>query len=123
MPNSLALLGLGVGVVQADQARKELVKAARKELVKYLPEVAQEQWQPIYDAIKECFDMYEQEVTERMDDDIKARKAELDNLIKQKESHEINREQELARLKQLEADVASQAQKVETAYHNFVNAI
>ncbi|NEQ86869.1 MAG: hypothetical protein F6K26_44540 [Moorea sp. SIO2I5] len=67
--------------------------------------------------------MYEQEVTERMDDDIKARKAELDNLIKQKESREINREQELARLKQLEADVASQAQKVESTYQNFVNAI
>ncbi|NEO95567.1 MAG: hypothetical protein F6K56_37495, partial [Moorea sp. SIO3G5] len=56
-------------------------------------------------------------------DDIKARKAELDNLMKQKESHEINREQELARLKQLEADVASQAEKVESAYQNFVNAI
>ncbi|NEO18834.1 MAG: dynamin [Moorea sp. SIO4A1] len=122
-PVGLALLGLGVGVVQADQARKELVKAARKELVKYLPEVAQEQWQPIYDAIKECFDVYEQEVTERMDDDIKARKGELDNLMKQKESHEINREQELARLKQLEADVASQSQKVESTYQNFVNAI
>ncbi|NES87402.1 MAG: dynamin, partial [Moorea sp. SIO2B7] len=45
-PIGLALLGLGVGLMQADQARKELVKAAKKELVKYLPTVAQQQWQP-----------------------------------------------------------------------------
>ncbi len=119
-PIGLALLGLGIGVVQADQARKELVKAAKKELVKYLPQVAQQQWQPIHDAVKECFEVYEKEVTERMNDDIKARKAELDNLIAQKESHEINQGAELARLRQLEIDVSSELQSVETAYQNFL---
>lgn len=119
-PVGLALLGLGVGVVQADQARKELVKAAKKELVKYLPQVAREQWQPIHDAVKECFDVYEREVTERINDDINARKSELDNLIAQKESHEINQGTELERLKKLETDVSSEVERIEAAYQTLL---
>lgn len=121
-PIGLALLGLGIGVVQADQARKELVKAAKKELVKYLPQVAQQQWQPIYDAVKECFEVYEKEVTERMNDDMKNRKAELDNLIAQKESYEINNGAELSRLKQLETEVTQELGNLETAYQSFLTA-
>ncbi|HBE20641.1 MAG TPA: dynamin [Cyanobacteria bacterium UBA11149] len=121
-PIGLALLGLGIGVVQADQARKELVKAAKKELVKYLPQVAQQQWQPIYDAVKECFEVYEKEVTERMNDDIKNRKAELDNLISQKESYEINNGAELSRLKQLETEVTQELGNLEIAYQGFLAA-
>jgi hypothetical protein len=85
-PLSLALVGLGIGALQADQARKELVKATKRELVKHLPQIAQEQWQPIYSAVRECFDKYEAEIMQRINDDIDARKAELDNLLKQKES-------------------------------------
>ncbi|NES03558.1 MAG: dynamin, partial [Okeania sp. SIO2F4] len=112
-PVGLALLGLGVGVMQADQAKKQLVQVAKKELVKHLPQVAQEQWQPVYDAIKECFDSYEQEVSERIDDDIQSRQSELDNLVKQKEEREINRGEELARFEQLETDVLSEYEKIE----------
>ncbi|MGD1805367.1 dynamin family protein [Dapis sp. BLCC M126] len=119
-PVGLALLGLGVGVMQADQAKKQLVQVTKKELVKHLPQVAQEQWQPVHDAIKECFDSYEQEVSERIDDDIQSRQSELDNLVKQKEEREINRGEELARFQQLETDVSSEYQKIETIYHNFV---
>lgn len=122
-PVGLALLGLGVGVVQADQARKELVKAAKKELVKYLPQVAQEQWQPIHDAVKECFDVYEREVTERMNDDIKARKSELDNLIAQKESHEINNGAELERLRKLQSDVSGELESIEEVYQGLLAAV
>jgi replication fork clamp-binding protein CrfC len=121
-PIGLALLGLGIGVLQADQARKELVKTAKKELVKYLPQVAQQQWQPVYDAIKECFDVYEREVRDRMDRDIHSRKSELDNLVKQKESSEINKETELQRLRKLEADVEFESQKIETSYQDFLQA-
>ncbi len=122
-PVGLALLGLGVGVMQADQARKKLVQVTKKELVKHLPQVAQEQWQPVYDAIKECFDSYEREVSERIDDDIQSRQSELDNLLKQKEEGEINRGEELARFQQLETDVSSEYEKIETVYHNFIEAI
>ena len=122
-PLYLALLGMGVGVLQADQARKELVKAAKKELVKYLPQVAQEQWQPIHDAVKECFNVYEREISDRINDDINSRKAELDNLLKQKESHEINRDNELKRLKTIESDVFSDFQKIQSVYDDFLEAV
>ncbi|MGD1713858.1 dynamin family protein [Dapis sp. BLCC M172] len=122
-PVGLALLGLGVGVMQADQAKKQLVQVTKKELVKHLPQVAQEQWQPVHDAIKECFDSYEQEVSERIDDDIQSRQSELDNLVKQKEEREINRGEELARFEQLETDVLSEYEKIENVYNNFVRAI
>ena len=119
-PLSLALLGMGVGVLQADGARKELVKAMKKELVKYLPQVAQEQWQPIHDAVKECFDVYGREVSDRMNADINSRKAELDNLLEQKESREINCQAEAERLKKLEADVSVQSQRIESLYQGFL---
>lgn len=119
-PISLALLGLGVGFLQADQGRKQLVKTAKKELVKHLPQVANEQSQNVYKAVKECFDSYEREVRDRIDDDIKARKSELDNLLKQKETREINQEAELSRLKQLEMEVVDEVKKIETAYSNLL---
>jgi replication fork clamp-binding protein CrfC len=119
-PIGFALLGLGVGMLQADQARKELVKTARKELVKYLPQVANEQSKTVYDAVKECFDSYEREVSKRINDDISSRKSELDNLLKQKESREIDKESELKRLKKLESDVFSELQTIESAYSNLL---
>jgi len=115
-PIGIALLGLGIGVFQADQARREVVKVARQELVKHLPRIASEQWQVIYDAVKECFDSYEQQVTQRIDDDIAARKAELDNLLKQKESYEINRELEVKRLQTLQSTVGDEVHQIELAY-------
>ena len=119
-PLYLALVGMGVGILQADGARKELVKAAKKELVKYLPQVAQEQWQPIHDAVKECFDIYDREVNDRMNDDIHSRQAELDNLLAQKQSRQINYQAELERLKKLDADVATQSKSIESVYQDFL---
>lgn len=119
-PIGFALLGLGVGFLQADQARKELVKTAKKELVKYLPQVAHEQSQVVYNAVKECFDSYEREVSKRINDDIVSRKCELGNLVKQKETREINRESEFKRLKDLQENVIAQLQKIEAAYSNLL---
>jgi replication fork clamp-binding protein CrfC len=119
-PIGFALLGLGVGMLQADQARKELVKTTKKELVKYLPKVANEQSKTVYNAVKECFDAYEREVSLRINDDIQSRKSELDNLLKQKESREVNRETELKRLMKLEDDVFGQLQIIESAYNNLL---
>lgn len=121
-PIGLAMIGMGVGFVQADQARQQLVKTAKQELVKYLPQVATEQWLPVYNAVKECFDAYEREVTKRVNDDIEARKAELDNLLKQKESYEINQGAELERLKKLEADIALASQQIEVTYQTFLTS-
>ncbi|GBE91606.1 dynamin family protein [Nostoc cycadae] len=119
-PIGFALLGLGVGFLQADQARKELVKTAKKELVRYLPQVAHEQSQTVYNAVKECFESYAKEVSQRINDDITSRKSELDNLVKQKQTREINRETELKRLKTLQEDVIAQLQKIEASYSSLL---
>jgi hypothetical protein len=120
-PIGVALVGLGVGLVQADHARQELMKVTKRELVKCLPQVAQEQWQPIYSAVQECFDAYEREVSKRVDDDIQARKGELDNLLRQKESCEINRDAELNRLKVVELKVAGECQALEAVYQGLLS--
>jgi GTPase SAR1 family protein len=117
-PIGFALLGLGIGVFQADQARKELVKVARKELVKYLPQVAEEQSPKVAEAIQECFKVYEQEISSRMDEDIKSRKAELDNLVQQKQTVEINQGAEIERLQQLEENINQETAKIEQIYQS-----
>ena len=119
-PIGFALLGLGIGVVQADQARKELVKVARKELVKHLPKVAQEQTPKVTEAIQECFDVYEREISDRMNDDISARKAELDNLIDRKATVEINQGAEITRLQGLEDTVNKETTKIESIYQQLL---
>lgn len=119
-PIGFALLGLGVGILQADQARKELVKTAKKELVKYLPQVANEQAPIVYDAVKECFSTYEKEVSQRINDDISSRKSELDNLLQQKKTREINRETEFKRFKTLQENIIEQLQKIESTYSNLL---
>jgi GTPase SAR1 family protein len=119
-PVGILLLGLGIGAMQAEQARKELIQATKKEFVKHLPQIAQKQGEPIHQAVKECFDAYEREVAKRINDDIKSRKSELDNLLNQKESYEINFETELNRLRKLETDVLSECQSIETAYEHLL---
>ena len=122
-PIGFALLGLGIGVFQADKAREELVKAAKKELVKYLPQVAREQTPKVRDAIDECFDVYSREITQRMNEDIQSRKAELNNLVEQKEAVEVDRSAEITRLDKLAQDVSAEANKIEATYQSFVSAI
>ena len=121
-PLGLALVGLGVGMFQADQARQELLKTTKKELVKYLPQVANEHWIHVHDGVKECFDVYEREVIKRINDDIDSRRSELDNLLKQKETYEINRDAELNRLRKIELDMSAESQKVEQIYQNLLAA-
>jgi GTPase SAR1 family protein len=115
-PVGVLLAGFGFGALQLDQARKELTKAMKKELVKHLPKVAEAQWQPIYDGVRLCFDKYEEQVIARIDGDIGDRKAELDNLLIQKQSREIDRDAEVARLKAAESAVRVASDRIDMAY-------
>jgi len=118
-PLESALIGLGVDFIQADRTCQELEKA-KKELVKHLPQVAREQWLPVYNGVKECFDIYEREVTKRINDDITSRKSELGNLVKQKETFEVNREAELQRLQKLDGEVLAKLKRVENIFQNLL---
>jgi GTPase SAR1 family protein len=119
-PITLALIGLGVGVLQTDHARRELAKATKRELLKHLPQFAQEQWQPVYSAVQDSFDRYEKEIADRIDDDIQSRQAELDNLLKQKESRELDRDAETFRLRSLQAKLQSRGRSVEKTYQDWL---
>lgn len=119
-PITFALVGLGIGALQADHARKQLTKVTKAEFVKCLPQIAQEKYQPIYNAVQDCFDAYNQEVMQRLQEDIQARKQELDNLLEQKNSREIDRQTEVARLETLEKSVSSECESIESAYQNLL---
>jgi GTPase SAR1 family protein len=119
-PITLALIGLGVGVLQTDHARRELAKATKRELVKHLPQFAQEQWQPVYNTVQDSFDRYEQEVADRIEDDIQSRKGELDNLLKQKESRELDRDQETQRLQTVLEKLRLGYQSIEQTYQSWL---
>ena len=112
-PIGIALTSLGVGAIQTNQARQELVKATKKEFVKTLPNIAQQQKETIRETIEDCFDNYYQEVTKRIEEDIKARRAELDELVGQKEKGDRKRNQEIEQLQLLNNTVLSASQEID----------
>lgn len=114
-PIGIALAGLGLGSWSAEQARRKVVTTMKDELSKLLPQVAQEQSFVVYQVVKECFETYQQEVVKRMNENIAARKTELSELVKQKESREIDRQAESQRLNQLDDQVLAQSHQVEDA--------
>ena len=115
-PIGIALVGLGVGALQADQLRKKFLKATQQEFVKYLPQIAQEQQIKVADAVRSAFDNYEREVMKRLDGDIKSRQAELKNVLEQKESRTIDRDEEEHRLRNLQTEIQGELKAVEAAY-------
>ncbi len=115
-PIGMVLGGLGLGSISAEMGRRKVVKAMKDELVKLLPQIAQEQSFNVYQTVKECFDTYQTEVVKRMNDDIQSQKTEIDELLEQKESREINRDEEVKRLKLLDNDVLRQMHSLEDAY-------
>jgi hypothetical protein len=98
-PIAIAAMSLGVGALQTLEVRQQFIKATKKEFIKYLPQIAQEHQESIRQTVKNCFAKYEREIIKRINDDIKSRKAELENLLQQKESREIDRANEIKRLR------------------------
>ncbi len=123
IPLFMALTGLGIGVVQADRMKDQMLKTVKEEMVKSLPLLVEEQRLPITEAVHECFNTYEKEAIARIDDDIQARKAEIENLLKQKESREIDRDSELNRLRSLEEAVINECQRLESTYQTLLCAV
>jgi GTPase SAR1 family protein len=120
-PISLALIGLGFGAFQAEQARKEFAKVTKRELVKHLPQIAQQYWPEVYSGVQDSFETYEMEVITRIQDDIRSRKQELDNLLHQKQVREINREAEVNRLQTLGRAIALDCEFVDEIYQSLLS--
>jgi GTPase SAR1 family protein len=105
--------GIGVVALQAEYVRRTLINATRKEFAKHLPQIAEEQWRPIFEGVQQCFNDYANLIGTRINSDINSRKQELDNLLKQKQSHEIDIKAEAKRLKDLEIEIQSQIKQID----------
>ena len=115
-PFSILLAGLGLGGLSTEMARRKVVKTMKDELVKLLPKIASEQSPHVYQLIKDCFENYQKEVVQKMDEDIQTQRQEINELIQQREAHEINRETEIQRLQHLKHNVHNQMLILQDAY-------
>lgn len=113
-PIGIGLVSLVAGTFQLRSARNQLVKVAKEEMKKNLPNIANAEKSKVYNFVKEIFEHFENEVTQRIDNDIKSRKGELEDLLAQKESQEIDNKAEATRLNLLDRQVLSQWNTVET---------
>jgi hypothetical protein len=75
----------------------------------------------VYSGVQDSFETYEMEVITRIQDDIRSRKKELDNLLHQKQVQEINREAEVNRLQGLGRAIAQESSFVEEIYQSLLS--
>ncbi|MEL7078732.1 MAG: dynamin family protein [Cyanobacteria bacterium J06582_2] len=113
-PIGIALTSLGVGAIQADRARQELLKATKAEFVKNLPTIAQKQQSTIKEIIEDCFNNYHRQVIQRIEADIAARQAELDTLLVEQENQGEQRQTEIQQLQNLLSKVSSAYTELES---------
>lgn len=107
------LAGIGGIAIQAEYVRQQFIATTKKEFTKYLPQIAEEQQPTIFEAVQKCFDVYENQVSDRINADINSRQAELNNLLMQKQLQEIDREAETLRLKTAESEILSHLQQLD----------
>lgn len=90
------------------QPEFEALQAIKTEFVKTLPSIARKQQKVIQETIADCFNDYHYQIIKRIDEDITARKAELDILLVEKGDRS---EQNLAEIQSLQnlADTVSKA--------------
>ncbi len=115
--NIFVLLTAGTGIVglQAEIVRQMFLRSTKKEFAKMLPRIAEEQGPKVQAAVQDCFDSYERTLGDRIKTDISSRRAELNNLVRQKEAREVDKERETLRLKQLEVDVLKAVKELPVA--------
>lgn len=119
-PVGIALTGLGLGALSANKGRSTMIQTMKKELVKYLPQIASEQSEVIRKLIQDCFDAYGNEVVSRMNDDIQSRKSEIDDLVKQKNRSQIDRDAEIKRLTGLDNHILYLLHQIEDNYDSLL---
>jgi GTPase SAR1 family protein len=111
---TVVLGGVGLVALQAEIVRQTFLDTTKREFAKTLPQIAVDQESTVVKAVKRCFESYEAQITERINDDIAARRSELVNLLNQKESYEIHRETEIERLRDLEDLLAAGLDRIAT---------
>jgi GTPase SAR1 family protein len=107
-PIGVGLVGALTGGFQLQQAKKKLTKLAKEEMKKTLPNIANKEKITVYNSVMEIFKNFEDEVTQRIDTDIRSRKTELKDLLAQKDSQEVDKNAEVDRLNKLDRAVFDQ---------------
>ena len=113
-PYSVLLISLGLAGVQTSFARQEFIELTKKEFVKYLPKIAQEQKQIIQEIVIECFNNYEREITKKINNDIKSRQAEIANLVPRQEISDRDRSTEIQQLQTLDRSILALYREIES---------
>lgn len=119
-PLGIALVTGTTGSAQMEIMRRKFIKATRTEMKKSLPDVAIQQSKVIYQEVKQIFENYNNEVSRQMNEDILSRERELELLIEQKESGDIDRDTEVKRLRNVEDSVYRAWQDLEISYDSLV---
>jgi GTPase SAR1 family protein len=118
-PIGIGLVALVTGGVQLQLAKNQLTKSAKQELKKQLPNIANAEKIKVYNFVKDIFNNFEHEVTQRIDSDILSRKTELEDLIAQKASQEIDKTAEISRLNTLDREILNQRNEIEAIADKF----
>ncbi|PSB67482.1 hypothetical protein C7B61_05960 [filamentous cyanobacterium CCP1] len=120
-PVGAGLLMALSGTTQMEFVRRKFVKSVRTEMKRHLSDVARQKAETVHEEVKNLLNSFDIEVSQRMDEDIESRQAELDKLLEQKEKGEYQRETEIRRLKDLENQVYSEWQGLESAYDQMID--
>jgi GTPase SAR1 family protein len=118
-PIGIGLVALVTGGVQLQLAKNKLTKLAKEEMKKQLPNIANAEKIKVYSFVKDIFSNFEYEVTQRIDSDILSRKAELEDLLAQKTSQEIDKAAEISRLNTLDREILNQRNEIEAIADKF----
>ncbi len=112
----MGLAGLG----QTEGLRREFLKKTKDLMKKELPKVAEKSAMTIGDKVIKLFEEYEDGAINRINEDIKSRQSELEELLAQKEKGDFQKEAEIQRLSKLERDVYAQVQELESTYDSLM---
>ncbi|MEO1593245.1 MAG: dynamin, partial [Cyanobacteria bacterium J06632_22] len=104
----------GILAAQAAYVRQEFLKATKQAFAQYLPQVASEQQQSIYRAVKDCFKTYETQAIDRISADIAARRVELAELVAQKQTQQSDQQERIQQLQRLVQDSEAILSQLET---------
>ncbi|GAB4192117.1 MAG: hypothetical protein Fur006_36130 [Coleofasciculaceae cyanobacterium] len=101
-------------------AKEEFINRVKFYLREQLPQIADQQYDSIYSSVEECFSPF-YELVDKMSNDIRSQKQQLNSLLEQKTTKEINVENEEKRLNTLKEEISSLSRQVTESYQKYTN--
>ena len=112
-------IGIIWGAIAGWQNAKEtFIANVNSTLIKQLSEIADTQYDLIYSSVGKKFDPY-LEVVDKMNNDICSQRQQLNSLLEQKKTKEIDVDNEEKRLNQLKQEITQLSQQVKESYQKY----